>query len=130
MQKWARRATIMSHKLLIWYSGSGKVNKNTGEKFISFPNDRELIAEFKRNPIGHHSPELQRLLNKFRGVPIKDKFCLLVIKPNRLWQLAKTSGVAGKQLQKLPKTFTSQSDAEWYIFRKRWKSLTGETLKP
>jgi len=107
-----------------------EMGKNPGEKFISSPNDRELIAEFKRNPIGHHSPELQRLLNKFRGIPMKDKFCLLVIKPNRLWQLAKTSGVAGKQVVKLPKTFSSQSDAEWYIFRKRWKSLTGETLKP
>tara|TARA_E500000331_G_scaffold3703_1_gene3687 strand:- start:2397 stop:2723 length:327 start_codon:yes stop_codon:yes gene_type:complete len=107
-----------------------EMGKNPGEKFISSSNDRELIAEFKRNPIGHHSPELQRLLNKFRGIPMKDKFCLLVIKPNRLWQLAKTSGVAGKQVVKLPKTFSSQSDAEWYIFRKRWKSLTGETLKP
>jgi branched-chain amino acid transport system permease protein len=106
------------------------MKKLNEESTMPSSKDKELIAEFKHNPIGHHSPDLQRLLNRFRGVPMKDKFCLLVIKPNRLWQLAKTSGVAGKQVKKLPQTFTNQSDAEWYVFRKRWKSLTGETLKP
>ncbi len=106
------------------------MKKPNDESFMPSSRDKELIAEFKQNPIGHHSPDLQRLLNRFRGVPMKDKFCLLVIKPNRLWQLAKTSGVTGKQVKKLPQTFTNQSDAEWYVFRKRWKSLTGETLKP
>jgi len=106
------------------------VKKQSEGQYVSSTDDKELIAEFKQNPIGHHSPDLQRLLNRFRGIPMKDKFCLLIIEPNRLWRLAKTSGVAGKPVKKLPQTFTSQSDAEWYIFRKRWKSLTGETLKP
>ncbi len=29
--------------------------------------DKQFIEEFKNNPIGHHSPGLQRVLNLFRG---------------------------------------------------------------
>ena len=38
-----------------------------------------LIEEFKKNPIGHHSAELQVLLNKMRGAPMADKYCLVVV---------------------------------------------------
>ena len=91
--------------------------------------DQCLIDEFKRNPIGHHSPALQRLLNRMRGAPMADKFCLIVVKPNREWQLAKTSGVRGKPLQLLAQRFTSMAAAEWYVFRQRWQALTGVTLE-
>ena len=91
------------------------------------PADRALIEEFKSCPIGHHSPDLQRLLNRLRGAPTADKFCLVVIRPNREWQLAKTSGIRGKSIKTLPQRFTSMAQAEWYVFCQRWKALTGET---
>lgn len=91
--------------------------------------NQALIEEFRSNPIGHHSPELQRLLNKLRGAPIKDKFCLIVTKPNREWQLAKTTGEPGKPVKTLNQKFTSLEEAEWYVFKKRWKAMTGETLR-
>ena len=91
--------------------------------------NKTLIEEFRANPIGHHSPELQQLLNKLRGGPMKDKFCLVVTKPNREWQLAKTSGEPGKPVKTLKQKFTSLEDAEWYVFKKRWKAMTGETLR-
>lgn len=90
--------------------------------------EQELIAEFKRNPIGHHSPGLQRLLNLMRGTSLVDKYCLFEIKPNREWQLAKTPGVRGKPLKMLNKRYKKRADAEWYVFRQRWKALTGESL--
>lgn len=99
------------------------------ENYRPTADDRRLIDEFKKNPIGHHSPDLQRLLNTLRGGSMKDKYCLVVIKPNREWQLAKTSGEAGKQVKLLERRFTSQSEAEWYVFRQRWKAATGETLR-
>lgn len=34
------------------------------------PEDRQVIQEFRRNPIGNHSPRLQRIMNLFRGAPI------------------------------------------------------------
>ena len=92
------------------------------------PDDHALIEEFKRCPIGHHSPDLQRLLNRLRGTSTVDKYCLVVVKPNREWQLAKTSGARGKPIKTLERRFTSMAEAEWYVFRQRWKALTGETL--
>ena len=88
-----------------------------------------LIREFRENPIGHHSPELQQLLNKLRGAPMADKYCLVVTKPAREWQLAKTTGIAGKPVKILSQKFTSLEDAEWYVFKKRWKAMTGESLR-
>jgi hypothetical protein len=99
------------------------------ETYRPTADDRRLIEEFKRNPIGHHSPDLQRLLNRMRGAPMADKFCLVVIEPNREWQLAKTAGVRGKPLKLLEQRFTKMADAEWHVFRLRWKALTGETLR-
>jgi len=94
------------------------------------PDDQRLIAEFRENPIGHHSPDLQRLLNRMRGAPMTDKYCLLILEQNREWQLAKTSGVRGRPPKRLNQRFSKIEDAEWYVFRKRWKALTGETLQP
>ena len=96
--------------------------------YVVSPDDRKLIDEFKLNPIGHHSPDLQRLLTRLRGAAMPDKFCLVVIKANREWQLAKTPGVPGKPIKLLDQRFTSMADAEWYVFRQRWKALTGESL--
>lgn len=99
------------------------------ENYRPHADDRRLIEEFKQNPIGHHSPDLQRLLNRMRGAPMADKYCLVVIKPNREWQLARTTGKAGEPVKLLSRRFTSQAEAEWYVFRQRWKALTGETLR-
>jgi hypothetical protein len=98
------------------------------EHYRPTPDDRRLIEEFKQNPIGHHSADLQRLLTRMRGAPMADKHCLVVIKPNREWQLAKSTGVRGKPLKMLKQRFTSMNEAEWYVFKLRWKALTGETL--
>ncbi len=103
--------------------------QDANENYQPSPDDRRLVEEFKRNPIGHHSPDLQRLLTRMRGAPMADKYCLVVIKPNREWQLAKTTGVAGKPLKMLERRFTSMADAEWFVFRQRWNALTGETLR-
>lgn len=91
--------------------------------------DRRVIDEFKKCPVGHHSPELQKVLNKFRGAPMADKYCLVILKPHRKWQLAQTTGVRGKPVKLLDETFDSIEAAEWHVFKLRWKMYTGETLK-
>lgn len=99
------------------------------ENYRPQPDDRRLIEEFRKKPIGHHSPDLQRLLNRMRGAPMEDKYCLVVTKPGREWQLAKTTGKPGKPLKMLSKRFSTMEEAEWYVFRQRWKALTGETIR-
>ena len=91
--------------------------------------DRRVIEEFRKNPVGHHSPQLQQVLNRFRGAGMADKYCLVTLKPHKKWQLAQTTGERGKPLKMLDQTFDSLEEAEWHVFKLRWKLHTGETLK-
>jgi hypothetical protein len=91
--------------------------------------NRRLIEEFRARPVGHHSADLQRIINKLRGSPMAGKYCLVTVKPHKQWQLAQTSGVRGKPLKMLNKKFTSLETAEWHVFKLRWKEHTGETLR-
>ena len=43
--------------------------------------DREAVDEFRQNPIGHHSPNLQRVLNTLRGGPLEGKYVLVCTRP-------------------------------------------------
>ncbi|MEC9248396.1 MAG: hypothetical protein VX986_05195 [Pseudomonadota bacterium] len=96
---------------------------------ITSDNCRQLIEEFKKNPVGHHSPPLQKLLNIMRGAPMTNKYCLIVDEPNREWTLAKTTGKPGEAVKPTKRRFKNLEDAEWFVFKERWKSLTGEKLR-
>jgi len=91
--------------------------------------DRRVIEEFRKCPVGHHSPELQQVLNKFRGAPMADKYCLITLKPFKKWRLGVTTGDRAQSVKPLDKTFDSLEEAEWHVFKLRWKMYTGETLK-
>jgi hypothetical protein len=90
--------------------------------------DRPFAAEFMKNPVGHHSPGLQRVLHMFRGEPLKDKYVLVTIKPHKEWQLARLSGERGKPLTRLDTFYTCLKEAERDVFRRRWKDVTGQDL--
>ena len=91
--------------------------------------DRVHIDEMRQQPIGAHSPGLQRVLNRMRTGPLKGKYVLICTKPFREWVLARHSGKAGVPMQLLPdQVFTSLEAAEWLVFRLRWKELTGEDV--
>ena len=93
------------------------------------PEDRQWIDEFRQRPMGPHSPNLQRLLNRLRGTPTPGKYCLICLEPFRRWQLARMSGRRG-----VPPTpvegvvYTDLLEAEWDVFRRRWFELTGDNL--
>ena len=95
---------------------------------LSSDDCRELIEEFKKNPVGHHSPPLQKLLNVMRGTPMAQKHCLIIGESNKEWVLAKTTGIPGEPVKPTKRRFRNLADAEWYVFKERWKSLTGEKL--
>lgn len=90
--------------------------------------DRALVDEFRKTPIGKHSPDLQRVLNALRGLP-HDRHVLVCRKPYREWVLARLTGRRGE----LPEifedeVFTDLAEAEWALFKRRWKTHTGEDL--
>jgi hypothetical protein len=92
------------------------------------PEDREVIEEFKRNPIGNHSPRLQRLMNLFRGAPMEGKYVLVCTTPYKEWALGQLTGKRGEPIRMTNQVFHSIEDAEWYVFKQRWKHHTGEDL--
>lgn len=94
------------------------------------PEDIAYAEEFRRKPVGHHSPGLQRVLNRLHGMPLAGKPILVCTKPHREWTLALLSGVQGVPPKLVPgKTYRSLHDGLWDIFRTRWKMVTGEDLE-
>src|SRR5262249_3615182 len=91
--------------------------------------DPRLAEEFFRNPLGRHSPTLQRLLREFRRQPLDGKHALLCTKPGREWTLAQLPGERGKELTiHWGVTFSSVEDAERHVFRLRWERHFGAPL--
>lgn len=92
------------------------------------PEDRQVIEEFRRNPIGNHSPRLQRIMNLFRGAPVAGKYVLVCRKPHEEWVLGQFTGKRGEPIQMSNQVFHAIEEAEWYVFKQRWKQHTSEDL--
>ncbi len=91
--------------------------------------DLPLAREFRANPVGHHSANLQRVLNVLRGEPLCGKYVLICTKPHEEWQLAQLSGERGKPVVRVPgKFYRDLKEAEWDVFKLRWRVATGEEL--
>ncbi|MBN35201.1 MAG: hypothetical protein CMM46_10585 [Rhodospirillaceae bacterium] len=94
------------------------------------PAKTELAEEFKANPFGPHSAELQKVLNVMRWEPMEGKHVLVNTVPHKEWCLAQLPGKRG-----VPVTlhedvkFTDLGEAEWHIFKIRWKKHTGVELE-
>lgn len=91
--------------------------------------DRQVVEEFRRNPVGHHSPALQRVLNALRGQDPAGKLVLVCTRPHREYVLAELPARRGQPLRiHHNRVFHSQAEAEWEVFRIRWEQATGEWL--
>ena len=91
--------------------------------------DRPFIEEFRKNPIGHHSPGLMRVLNAMRFDAGGHKPILIVRKPFREWVLG-TMPLDRTQpiVAEMDRIFTSREEAEWAMFCRRWEAHTGERI--
>jgi len=92
------------------------------------PDAVHLAQEFKAKPIGKHSAELQKVLHLFRGEAQKDKYVLVCTEPHKRWQLAQLTGVRGEPVRMTNHVFDRLEDAEWHVFKLRWKKYTGRDL--
>lgn len=92
------------------------------------PNALHLAQEFKAQPIGKHSAELQKVLNLFRGEAQKDKYVLICTEPHKRWVLGQLTGVRAEPVRMTNQVFDSINDAEWHVFKLRWKKYTGKEL--
>jgi len=90
--------------------------------------ERAAIAEFRRKPVGQHSPFLQRRINVMRGEPVKGKYVLLCRTPHHEWVLAQMNG-RGKPLTIYSnRVFHSLTEGEYEIFRLRWERHFGKVI--
>jgi hypothetical protein len=92
------------------------------------PSRLDLAREFKANPYGEHSPDLQYLLSLMRRPGDQPFHALVMTEPFRRWTLALLDPTAPGPPQLTNTTFERLADAEWHVFKLRWKVLTGEEL--
>jgi hypothetical protein len=88
----------------------------------------DLAREFRANPFGEHSPDLQYLLHLMRAPKAESFHVLLVDRPGERWTLAvmEVGGRAPPRPTNI--VFTDLKEAEWHIFKLRWAKLAGEEL--
>ncbi|WP_374652984.1 hypothetical protein [Dongia sp.] len=92
------------------------------------PSRIDLAQEFKRKPFGRHSAELQRVLNRMRSEPFEGHYVLL--RDNRFgpWKLAQLGRRPQDPMILTGDLFQDRIEAEWAVFKLRWKRLTGQDL--
>jgi hypothetical protein len=97
--------------------------------YVIKPEDRIHIGDFRERPFARHAPDLQRILNTLRATPLAGRYVLVCTKPFREWRLARHPGQRGRPIEILDHApFTSREEAEWAVFKLRWKEQTGEDL--
>jgi hypothetical protein len=90
----------------------------------------DLVKEFRENPLGPHSAELKRIVTRLRTEKAAGHYVLVERMPHREWVLGRLSGRRGVDLTLLENhVFASIADAEWTVFKMRWETVTGETIR-
>lgn len=89
----------------------------------------DLAREFKANPYGRHSGELQRVLNRMRSPYDPHRFIVIMTERHRAWSLARLRPGIRPEIDPVPgHRFETREQAEWAIFKLRWRELTGRDL--
>ena len=98
---------------------------------------RGVPGQWAAGPVGHHSADLQQMLNVVRADPFPGKYVLLCTKPHREWVLGRSERGArrpwpvevleeawlasvGSWLPLVEQVFSCVEDAEWAVFKRRW----------
>lgn len=87
--------------------------------------DWPLLEELRRNLIGHHSPGLQRLLNRLRVDTSGHQTVLLAYETRHSWVLATMTPGRRQPMTLEPQVYTDRLDAEWAVICRRWQAHTG-----
>ena len=96
---------------------------------INAAKDLALAKAYREKPAGPFSPDLLRLLNRLRWEPMNDKHVLVCLERHRRWVIGKLGVGRGAPVRLIEdKVFTTRQEAEWTVFKWRWKKLTGEEL--
>ena len=91
--------------------------------------DVALIArEFRAQPHGRHSAELQRVLNRMRSEPFAGHYVLVQERKGSPYRLARLGATPADPISYTGDTFATLEQAEWAVFKIRWRALFGSDL--
>jgi N,N-dimethylformamidase len=86
----------------------------------------DLAMQYKRNPFGPYSDELQKVLKIMHWSDIHKRFITVQPQANGAWYLGCTCGGRGVSLDVyMDHAYDDIGQARWAVFRKRWQQLTG-----
>jgi len=92
------------------------------------PERKDLAQEFRNHIRGPHSEELRFLLHRMRATPIRGKYILIVVQDFKKWRIGRIS----ERNQPIEifddRIFDDLNEAEWAVFKLRWRDLTGQEL--
>ena len=100
------------------------MNESTTDAHRGDARERELIRRFRRNPMGPYDAELQAFLLPLRNLAAPGKHGLMRRPAERGWTLVRLGGRSGP-VEIVGGLWTSRADAEWAVFRARWKAVRG-----
>ena len=113
----------VTDKALHYYA---RFDEKLRERLRALIND-ELIAEHKENPLGfrgHHSPDLQFVLNYFRRSPQAGKYIIVASVPWQEYRIGVLSGVRGVAPEVLEEpVFATEEEAIHGTFLARVRDL-------
>ena len=89
------------------------VNDPAAAHYVIDPARVDLAEEFRRNPKGPYSAELMKVLHRMRWSGEGGRFVLITLDPGRRWMMGRLPDI---------------NEAEWDVFRIRWKAITGREL--
>ena len=84
-----------------------------------------LAQEFRAQPHGRHSAELQRVLNRMRSEPFNGRHVLVQDRKDLPYRLARLGPTPADPISYTGDTFVTLQEAEWAVFRLRWRALFG-----
>jgi len=86
----------------------------------------ELVEEHRRNPRGHHSNALDRVLRFFRVTPIPGKEIVIESVPFEEYRIGVMTDVPGRPAEVLPEIYGSYEETLHAVFLRRVARLRGE----
>ncbi len=89
----------------------------------------DLCREFRDNPLGPHSLELQKLIKLLRWEPVDNRYLLAQTERNGPWYLAYASGPKSRPLEIFrDRAFATLHEGWWALFKARWECLAGQRM--
>jgi hypothetical protein len=87
-----------------------------------------LAQEFRARPYGRHSADLQRVLNRMRGEPFPGRYILVQEHKGLPYRLAQLGSTPADPISYTGDTFRTLEEAEWTVFKLRWRRIFGTDL--